>query len=61
MTVVSIILDAVTDILLAAVLVVVAVRPIRTDTRNTEPDLPKETRRKRIISPYRDKKDGDGR
>lgn len=61
MTVVATILDAATDILLSAVLVMVAVRLIRTDTRNTEPDLPKETGRKRIISPYRDKKDGDGR
>lgn len=61
MTVVAMILDAATDILLSAVLVMVALRLIRMDTRSAEPDLPKGTGRKRIISPYRDKKDGDGR
>lgn len=61
MTVVAMILDAATDILLSAVLVMVALRLIRMGTRSADSDLPKETRRKRIISPYRDKKDGDGR
>lgn len=61
MTVVATILDAATDILLSAVLVMVALRLIRMDTRSADPDLPKGTGRKRIISPYRDKKDGDGR
>lgn len=61
MTVVAMILDAATDILLSAVLVMVALRLIRMDTRSADPDLSKGTGRKRIISPYRDKKDGDGR
>lgn len=61
MTVVATILDAATDILLSAVLVMVALRLIRMDTRSADPDLPKGAGRKRIISPYRDKKDGDGR
>jgi hypothetical protein len=61
MTIVSMILDALTDLLLSAVLVAVAARLIRMDTRSAGQELPKETGRKRIISPYRDKKDGDSR
>lgn len=61
MMVAAMILDAAVDILLSAVLVMIVLRLIRVDTRSADPDLPKGTGRKRIISPYRDKKDGDGR